>query len=65
MTVFISEIINKVYPDKQIENNSNTPLYMPLKLVCYGPRLSGKSTLAAKLSEKYGLLLINPLEVMK
>jgi adenylate kinase family enzyme len=33
---------------------------MPLKLMFFGPRVAGKSSHAAKLAEKYGVLLINP-----
>lgn len=33
---------------------------MPLKISFMGPRVSGKSSLTAKLAEKYGIAIINP-----
>jgi pantothenate kinase-related protein Tda10 len=46
----ISATIDKAYPDKVSAKVDKIPLHMPLKIGLYGPKLSGKSTYAAKLS---------------
>lgn len=37
---------------------------MPLKMSFLGDTLSGKSTIANKISSKYGLVLINPQQLI-
>lgn len=38
---------------------------MPLKVTFLGAKLTGKSTHTAKLAEKYGVIIINPKEIIK
>ena len=65
LTNFVSQLISKAYPDQSVPTNSGVPLYMPLKISFYGGRLAGKSTLSAKVSEKYGIPIIDPSELLK
>jgi cytidylate kinase len=60
----MSAIINKAHPNKQLPQISKPPLHMPLKLCIFGPRATGKSTQLARLAERYGLLIINPTDII-
>lgn len=53
------------YPDKEPPQSDPVPLHMPLKMICGGERLTGKSTHTAKLAEKYGIPIIDPEELIK
>lgn len=53
------------YPANQPPEKPNLPLHMPLKLAFLGDSLSGKTTLSQKLSQKYGIVLINPVVVIQ
>lgn len=37
---------------------------MPLKVAFVGNSLSGKTTISQKLSQKYGLVFINPVSIL-
>jgi dephospho-CoA kinase len=43
---------------------SDIPLYLPLKIAFVGDRLSGKSSVAQKIGSKYGIMVINPQNVI-
>lgn len=38
---------------------------MPLKVAFIGDRLSGKSTIAERIANKYGIICINPRNIIK
>jgi adenylate kinase family enzyme len=45
-------------------DNKKIPLYMPLKIGLLGDQLSGKTTLSQKISQKYGVIFINPASII-
>ncbi len=65
MVKTVDNLISLTYPDKSALITEKVPLYMPLKITLNGARLAGKSTHSAKLAEKYGVIIINPREIIK
>lgn len=50
MTKAVDGLIKKTYPDQTVPSNEKMPLHMPLKIALTGPKLSGRSSHAAKLA---------------
>lgn len=58
-------LIDKIYPSLKGPEKSTIPLYMPVKLGVTGSSLSGRRTQAAKLANRYGLVVIDPNDIIK
>ncbi len=57
-------MIEKAHPPLELPPKKDIPLYMPLKIGLVGNHLSGKTTLAQQISNKYGVMIINPQQVI-
>lgn len=64
LTLFVEKLISRAYPNQPLPEDPELPLNMPLKISMNGSRLAGKTSLSAKLSEKYGIPIINPTELL-
>lgn len=65
LSQIIISLIDTAEPQADLPPKSDIPLYMPMKVCLTGNTLSGKTTLAHKLSSKYGTMIINPQSVIK
>ena len=66
MANIVNKLIDHAYPPKPIPQNNDIHISnLPLKMTFVGNKLSGKSTMSQKLSEKYGLALIDPTKIVK
>lgn len=61
----LQQLISIVHPPGERPVKPDLPLYMPLKLSVIGSTLSGRKTQAQKLAARYGLVYIDPYEVVK
>lgn len=61
----MGNLTSKAYPSNDTPPKTDIPLYMPLKVAFIGDRLSGKSTIAEKIANKYGIICINPRNIIK
>ena len=61
----ITQLIDVVHPPRSAEIKEKISTYMPLKVCLFGSTLSGRHTQAIKLSQKYGVSIIDLKEVIK
>lgn len=61
----VTSIIETAHPMKAVGSKEDVALHMPLKVAVVGQRQCGKSSIAAKIAQQYGSVLINPLALIE